>query len=145
MVSYSLFLIFGCHKETDQDKIKKVITGVQKAAEEKDVKKIMSSLSKAYKDPQGYDYETIKGLLLAYFFRHQKIHAYIPDLDVAAEGTSGKAVFQTVLTGGDKAGSVAGVLPEALGVYAFEVSLHKEDGDWKIISARWNRAAQNSP
>ncbi len=145
MVSFSLFPISGCHKETDQDKIKKVIAGIQKAAEEKDVRKIMSNLSKAYKDPQGYDYETIKGLLLAYFFRHQKIHAYIPDLDVAAEDASGKAVFQAVLTGGDKAGSGAGVLPEALGMYTFEVVLHKEDGDWKITSARWHRAAQNGP
>jgi hypothetical protein len=30
-------------------------------------------------------------------------------------------------------------LPESLGVYAFEVLLKKESGDWKVISAKWER------
>jgi hypothetical protein len=47
----TIFLIFviampvlGCHKETDQDKVKKVITDIQTAGDEKDVKKIMSNI-----------------------------------------------------------------------------------------------------
>ncbi len=136
-----LFVVPGCHKETDQDKVKKVITGVQKAAEEKDVKKIITSLSKAYRDSQGYDYDTIKGLLLGYFFRHQKVHVYIPDIVVSVEGAVGKAEFQAVLTGG-QIGSAADIVPEALGVYAFDVSLRKEENEWKVVSASWNRVGE---
>src|SRR5574341_472089 len=88
----------GCHKDTEQDKVRKVITSVQKAAEEKDVKKILASLSKTYRDPRGYDYDSIKGLLLGYFFRHQKVHVYIPDIVISVESASGKAEFQAVLT-----------------------------------------------
>ncbi len=131
----------GCHKETEQDKVKKVITSVQKAAEEKDVKKIIACISKTYRDPQGYDYDSIKGLLLGYFFRHQKVHVYIPDIVVSVEGASGKAEFEAVLTGG-QSGSAADILPESLGIYAFEVSLQKEENEWKVISARWNRAGE---
>jgi hypothetical protein len=47
----TIFLIFviaitviSCHKETDQDKVKKVITDIQTAGDEKDVKKIMSNI-----------------------------------------------------------------------------------------------------
>ncbi len=111
----------GCHKETEQDKVKKVITDIQKAAEEKNVKKIINNLSKTYLDPHGFNYDTIKGLLLGYFFQHPKISAYITDLEISVENTIAKAVFQAVLTGGSKTGSAADLIPESLGIYVFVV------------------------
>jgi hypothetical protein len=129
----------GCHKMTDQDKVKKVITDIQKAAEEKDVKKIINNLAKTYNDPQGYNYETIKGLLLGYFFQYPKISAYITNLEISIENTSAKAVFQTVLTSGNKTGSAADVIPQSLGVWDFDVSLKKESNDWKVTSAKWEQ------
>jgi hypothetical protein len=129
----------GCHKETEQDKVKKVITGIQKAAEEKNVKKIINNLSKTYLDPQGFNYDTIKGLLLGYFFQHPKISVYITDLDISVESTIAKAVFQAVLTGGSKTGSAADLIPESLGIYAFIVEMKKEPDGWKVTSATWER------
>jgi hypothetical protein len=131
----------GCHQETEQDKVKKIITGIQKAAEDKDIKKIVASLSKTYTDQQGYDHDTIKGLLMGYFFRHQRVHVYIPDIVILVEGVSANVELQAVLTG-NQAGSAAGILPESLGIYAFAVSLHKEDDEWKVISAHWNRVGE---
>ena len=145
MSSISLFLISGCHKETEQDKVRKVIATIQKAAEEKDIRKVVNSLSKTYNDPQGFTYDTIKGFLLGYFFKHQNIHVYITNLDVVADEGAGSAVFQAILSGGNKTGSAADILPEALGMYAFDVSFKKEDGEWKVSSAKWNRVAGNSP
>ena len=89
-----------CYKETERDKFKKVITAIQTAAEETDVKKIINSLAKTYNDPQGFNYETIKGLLLGYFLQYPKISAYINNLEISIEDTSAKAVFQTILTSG---------------------------------------------
>jgi len=139
-----LALTFACHKESEQDKIKKIITTVQKAAGEKDIKKILSSLSKTYSDPQGNNYETIKGLLIAYFYQYPKISVYIPNLDVSVEGASAKAEFQAVLTGAGTNASVPGILPDTLGVYAFEVLLKKEADDWKVVSAKWERVGDKS-
>ena len=132
----------GCHKETEQDKVKKVITAIQKAAEEKEVGKIISNLSKTYADPQGYTCETIKGQLIGYFFQHQKISAYITDLEISVENTFAKAVFQAVLTGGSKTGSATDVVPESLGVYAFVVELRQEPDGWKVTSATWVRVGE---
>ena len=96
----TVFLLFtmtittlGCHKETEQDKVKKVITDIQIAAEEKNVKKIISNLSKTYLDPQGFNYDTIKELLLGYFFQHPKISAYITDLEISVEKQLPKQCF----------------------------------------------------
>lgn len=129
----------GCHKETDQEKVKKVITNIQKAAEEKDVKKIVISLSKTYRDPQGFNYDTIKGLVISYFFQHPSISAYITNLEISVENSSAKAAFQAVLTGGSKTGSASDLIPESLGIYAFVVELKKEPDGWKITSATWVR------
>lgn len=138
IVSVSLL---GCHHETDQDRARKVITGSQKAAEEKDVKEVLSYLSKTYSDPQGNNYDGIKDLLLFYFFRHQKVSVFITDLDITLNDASAKATFQAVLSGRNKA-SADDVLPEALGVYSFDVSLKKESGEWKIVSAQWVRVGE---
>ncbi|HUL01486.1 MAG TPA: hypothetical protein VLX29_11640 [Nitrospirota bacterium] len=131
----------GCYKESEQDKVKKIIINLQKAAEEKDIKKIVNSISETYNDPQGNNYESIKGLVLAYFYQYPKISMYIPSLDISVEDASSKATFQAVLTSRGAAESSPAVLPESLGMYAFDVSLKKESGDWKVVSAKWERIA----
>jgi len=143
----TIFLIFvitmtmlGCHKESEQDKVKKVITNIQAAGEEKNIRKIMNNLSKTYSDPQGYNYEGIHGLLVGYFFRYPKISVYIDNLKISVENTEANAVFQTVLTSGEKTGSVTDVIPQSLGVWNFDVSLKKESGDWKVTKAKWEQA-----
>ena len=132
--------VFGCHKETDQDKVKKVIIDIQAAGEAKDVKKIMKNLSETYSDPQGFNYEGIKGLLIGYFFRYPKISVYINNLTISVENTSARAVFQTVLTSGEKTGSVTDVIPQSLGIWDFDVTLEKESNNWKVTSAQWEQA-----
>jgi hypothetical protein len=137
----AVILLFGCHKETEQDKIKKVITDIQSAVEGKDIKNILNNVSKTYNDPQGSDYETIRRLLLGYFFRYPKISVYINNLDISVEdNTSARAMFQAVLTSGKKTGSVSDIIPESLGMYYFDVSLTKESNEWKVTSATWTQA-----
>jgi hypothetical protein len=143
LVFVIIITVLGCHKQTEQDKVKKVITDIQAAAQEKDVKKIINNLSKTYNDPQGYNYETIKGLLIVYFLQYPKISAYITNLEISIENTSAKAVFQTVLTSGNKTGSAADVIPQSLGVWDFDVTLKKESNDWKVTSAKWEQAVND--
>ena len=130
----------GCHRETEQDKVNKVITEIQAAGEVKDLSKIMKNLSKNYSDPQGFNYEGIKGLMLGYFFRYPKISVYINNLTISVENSSARAEFQTVLTSGEKTGSVADVIPNSLGVWDFDVTLKKESNDWKVTSAKWEES-----
>jgi ketosteroid isomerase-like protein len=132
-----IIAVLGCHRETEQDKVKKVITDIQKAAEEKDVKKIMNNLSKTYSDPQGFNYETIKRPLLGYFLIYPKISVFINNLQISIENTSARAVFRTVLTSANKTGSPADLIPQSLGMYDFNVLLKKESDGWKVTSATW--------
>ncbi len=147
-ITAAALLIFlflpACHQDTDQDRVKKVVKEIQKAAGEKDVKTILGHLSKTYRDPQGYDYDGIKDLFLYYFFRHQKISVFIPSLDITVTGSSAKAVFQAVLSGGNQVESPGDLIPEAFGMYDFEVFFGKESGEWRVTSAAWKRAGVSS-
>lgn len=135
--------VIGCNKETEEDKVRKIITDIQKAAEEKDVKKIINNLDKTYNDFQGFNRETIKRLLLGYFLQHPKISVYISNLQISTENTSAKAIFQAILTSGNKTGSATDVVPKSLGIYRFDVSLNKESNDWKVTSAKWERVGND--
>ena len=135
-----IITVLGCHRETEQDKVKKVITDIQKAAEEKDTGEIMDHISKTYSDTQGLNHETIKKMLQGYFFIYPKISAYITNLDISVENTSARVMFHAVLTSANKSGSVTDIIPRSLGMYDFDVSLKKVSDDWKISSAAWTQS-----
>ncbi len=140
-----LLLLPACHKESEEDKVRKVITRVQQSAEDKKIMAVLSHVSKTYRDPQGNDYDGIKGLLAFYFFRHQKVSVFIPGTEVAVTGPTARAVFQAILTGRESGEPTMTGLPDALGAYNFEVLFKKEDGQWKVTSATWERAGEAIP
>lgn len=132
----------ACHRDTEEERVKKVISAVQTAAEEKNVKTIMSHVSKTYSDPQGFNYDEIRGLLTAYFLRHPKIAVYTDNLDISLEEPTARVAFRTLLTGGKKTGSITDMLPQSLGMYEFDVSLKKESNAWKVTSAQWTKVGE---
>ncbi len=144
MLMIPVILVCACSKDTEEDKVKKVVTSVQQAAEEKKIGAVLDHISKSYRDPQGNDYNGIKGLLAFYFFRHQKVSVYMPNIDIVVTGPTAKAMFQAILTGRGTGEATGGILPEALGAYNFEVLLSKEDGAWKVTSAKWERAGEGA-
>lgn len=141
-ILFNLLFFPGCHKQTEEDRVTKVITSVQEAAEEKKIMTILDQLSRSYRDPQGYDYDGIKGLLAFYFYRHQKVRVYIPSREVTVKGESANASFETVLTGAAPGESAGTVVPGSLGAYRFSVDLRNEEGRWKITSAKWERIGE---
>ncbi|MDA8098270.1 MAG: hypothetical protein M0042_01440 [Nitrospiraceae bacterium] len=136
------FIVFSadCSRTTEEDKVRKVITTVQKAAEEKRIAEVLEHVSRSYADPKGNDYNAIKGIVAYYFFQHQNISIAIPTIDVALTEKGATANFQAILSGGGTAGATTQpVLPDALGAYNFNVTLGKEEGKWKVLSATWER------
>jgi len=144
IILFLMPIMGGCSKETEEDRVKKVVTNVQQAAGEKKISAVLEHISKTYRDPQGNDYNGIKGLLAFYFFRHQKVSVYMPNIDIVVTGPTAKAIFQAILTGRGTGEAAGGILPEALGAYNFEVVLYKEDGQWKVTSAKWERAGEGA-
>jgi hypothetical protein len=139
-----LSIFAACTRETEEGKVKKVVISVQQAAEEKKISAVLDHISKSYRDPQGNDFNGVKGLLAFYFFRHHKVSVYMPNIDIMVTGPTAKAVFQVILTGRGTGEAAGSILPEALGAYNFEVLLAKEDGAWNVTSAKWERAGEGA-
>ncbi len=105
LLAVAAMLAPGCSRETEEDKVKKVITDAQAAAEEKEIRKVVNALADTYSDPRGFNREGIRRVLLGYFLGYPKITVYINYLRVSVDGASARASFQTVLTSGKKTGS----------------------------------------
>ncbi len=133
----------GCHKDTDQEKIAKMLHLIQAEAEDKNAGALLKHVSKNYRDPRGNDYEAVKGLLLFYFFRHQRISIITTGLEIEIQGASARARFEAILSG--RSGSNGAILPEALDAYRFAVSLTNEGGEWEVTSAQWSQFGADSP
>jgi hypothetical protein len=135
--------IAACSRETEEDKVRKVITSVQKAVGEKKVTAILEHVSRAYRDPQGNDYDGIKGIFAFYFLRHRAVSVSIPAIDITVTNDMARAVFQAIVTGKDGGDAAnATILPDALGVYQFNVVLRKEGEAWQALSATWDRLGE---
>lgn len=132
----------ACRAATEQDKVREVIAGIQQAAEEKQIGAVLDSLSRSYRDGAGRDYHAIKSLLAFYVYRHRKIAVFIPAIDVEVDGAAARARFQAILTGRQDAASGGTLMPEALGVYDFDVRFTKERGEWKAVDAAWKRVEE---
>ncbi len=135
VVVLSALALIACTTKTDDDRVRAVINDVQKAAEDRDVKEALSHVDTNYRDPAGNDYQAVKGMMLYYFFRHQKLSIIVSNLEIVVDGTSASARFEAILSG--RTGSAGDILPDALSAYRFDVSFRNDRGDWKIISARW--------
>ena len=130
----------GCSRETEEDKVKNVVTVIQKAAEEKNLKKIVEVLAKTYRDPQEYDYSTIRTMLAGYFLKYPRISVYMMNIEVHVENKSAKALFQVILRGRNVQELDPPLGSGELGVYDFEVKFEKMEDEWKVVSAQWVRS-----
>jgi hypothetical protein len=114
------------------------VHAIQKGVQDKELKAVLSHLSEKYRDQQGHDRESVKGLLLYYFLQHRHISVLLTNIDISIDGSSAVARFQAILTG--RTGTGAGtVLPEAMNAFRFEVSFARESDVWKVTSAKWER------
>lgn len=144
----AVLLVFwsgSCRRLTEEDRIRKVVSDIEDAAKKKDIKAVLGHISRSYKDSQGRIYEDIKGLLVMYFFRHERVSVYVTDLDVRVLEDTADVSFDAVLSGAKDVQTSGDILPESIGVYAFKVIFVMDGGEWKVTSAAWERCGLRAP
>jgi hypothetical protein len=130
----------ACRMDSDEDRIRQLLSDIQAAGEKKDIRAFMNPISKDYHDPQGFNYEGIRALVFGYFLRWGKISVYISHSNISVDDGTAKARLQTVLTGGEKTGGLSGIIPQSLGMWDFDITLQKETQGWRVTSAVWKEA-----
>ena len=132
-----LFLLVACREE--KDPIARVIEEIADAAEQRDAGAVLAHLAPNYSDANG-GFREVDVALRRYFFAYKSIDITIQQLETTHTTSTGHANFRVLFIGSPKSlGGMDQFLPSTAS-YLFDVSLVKEGGAWKIITAQWREA-----
>ncbi|MBL8910083.1 MAG: hypothetical protein JNM17_05180 [Archangium sp.] len=131
-VAGAVYFLWPQEKLSPEDQIRRLVAKTVKAAEARDPAEVVEALDDKFRGPAGTGKDQVKGLLLQQFFGAASIVVMNPTLEVTVVSpTSGqfKGTFVFARNGA------------SLDASKYEISgdLEKIDGEWKIISASWNR------
>ncbi len=134
-----LLAVAGCgHRSTPEEQVRAVVAAAEQAAEARDGRALSSLVADDYHDGQGRSADDVRRLLRATLFAHQSIHLLVRIDDVSFQGTDLARVRASVaMLGREASGEAAWAL--AADVYEINVSLAREDGDWRAVRASWRR------
>jgi hypothetical protein len=111
---------------------------VELAAEARDVGDVMKNISDHYSDASGMTQEDAARYLRGYFIANQSIHLLTRIEQVEFPATDeARANVLVGMVGREAAASSRWDL--AADLYEFDVTLRREDGDWKVTYARWQQ------
>ncbi len=134
------FLLWACSKgESEEDRIREIVQDVAESARVKDLKGIMKHVSRDYNDESGNDYKGLKGMIFYQFFRTEKVGVFVRGVEVEVQGEKALVDAKLFLVRGREIEKVEDIIPEEASGYRFSVVFRKEDGEWKALSANWDR------
>lgn len=128
-------LLSTCSEIDDKQQILALLADMEKSLEERDLDGFMEPL-----DPQlqvqgiGGPRE-LRARIAFYLMRHRQIGIHVISKTVTLEKDlqRGNLHFGAVVAGAD------GNIPERADMLDIDADLHKQDGDWRVISVRWER------
>jgi len=129
----------GCGDDVSpEQQVRDVIGAIEVAAEQRSVSDLMQHVAKNYRDGDGNGHDGAQRYVRGYFVANQSIHLLTRVEEV--QFLSSEEARANVLVGmvGREA-AASGAWDLAADLYEFEVALLKEDDEWKVTYARWNR------
>ena len=119
-----------------EEQVRAVIAAAEKGAEARDVSAVMDLVSDDYNDPRGQNKQDISDLLRGYFLINQTVHLLVrvEKIEFPADELANARVVVGML--GRQAQEDWSFAAE---VHTFQVRLMREDGDWHLVRADWDR------
>ncbi|MCW8854810.1 MAG: hypothetical protein OQK76_00270 [Gammaproteobacteria bacterium] len=142
---FTLFYLTGCSDKpgSAEQQIRQFITLGEQSAEQRKMSVLKELVSDNYRDERNLDRKGILRLAQAYFMGHQNIHLFthIKDIHITKPDQAHVTVFAAMT--GTAVDSMDAFISLRARLYLFELSLSKEDDEWKLNQARWRRAQIN--
>ena len=131
----SMLGLVSCKKDTDEQKIYKILDAGVAALEAGEVKTAMEYVAEDFADESGVDKQGIRGILAGQVLRGQRITIMRRDEKVTVDGATATATVDVALFQGDRT-KMKGVLPERSGTYRFTITFRKDGDEWLITKAK---------
>ncbi|MCP3668498.1 MAG: hypothetical protein GY696_39450 [Gammaproteobacteria bacterium] len=139
-----LLLVTGCSgdPETPEARIRAMIAAGESAVEERSLGEIKALISPDYKDANHLDRRGVVRILAGYFLRNKSIHL-LTQIDAVELPTPETArVRLYVAMAGQPVAGLQGLSNIRADLHRFDLDLKQEEGEWRVISGQWQRAAK---
>ena len=109
------------------------------AVESRDALTVRDLIADDYADSQARDKRSLSGLAAGYFLRHKNIHLFKQIDDIQFPENDRAQVRMRVAMLGSPLKNAEALLDVRADIYQFDLSLAREDGDWLLKKASWQR------
>jgi hypothetical protein len=139
-LAFTALLGTGCGADDPEAEVRAVLAAAEAAAEVRDAGFFRDFIGSGYRDARGNDREQLLNLLRGYFIAHQKIEivSRFDEVRLNAVDAADAVVHAALVvqrTGESALGGIGGDF------YRFEIELINDGGEWRMIGAKWERAA----
>jgi hypothetical protein len=124
-------LAAGCRHEPPEQALRKTIDSMVAAAEAHETDKLFEPIAEDFTGSEGMDRTEFRRYVTLMSLRQKSVGVSLGPLDVKMFDDRATVSFAAALTGGP------GWLPDQAQVYDVDTGWRLEDGDWKLISAKW--------
>lgn len=131
----------GGDELSPEARVKEIVAKAEEAAEARDLGAVKKLVSEAYSDEGGNDRRALLGIVQYYFLRFEALHLLVR-IDSIAFPRPGRArVTAIAAMAGEPIPTAESLGSLRADVYRFDVDLIEEDGQYRLATARWQRAA----
>jgi hypothetical protein len=123
-----------------EDRVRALIDAMEQSVEAGSVREAIGFLHADYKDPRHTGRQAAGRTLFGLTQRHRDIHLFTltKTVELTPQKDSATAVVFVAMTG-IPVESVEALISIKADLYRFELVLVEEDGEWRILSSRWQR------
>ncbi|MGD8827852.1 MAG: nuclear transport factor 2 family protein [Gammaproteobacteria bacterium] len=135
-------LLSACSKPPPAETaIRQVVTTTEAAVEQRNIEHVADVLADDFTAAGDRDRKASLRLLQVYFMGHQDIHLFTRIVRVELAGDSRARAEVLVAMSGEPVHAAGELKHTRASIYRFHIGLTRDDGEWKILSARWEPAA----
>lgn len=129
-----LGLAAGCRREPPEEALRAQIASLEQAIEARDADALAEGLAEDFAGPDGMDRDRLRRTAALAWLRNREVGVALGPVEVELIGDRATASFTAATRGGE------GLLPDRAQVYRVETGWRLDDGEWRLISARWEPA-----
>lgn len=121
----------GCRKEPPEQALRNTIAAMETAAEAHDNDALFEPIAEDFAGSEGMDRQAFRRYVTFTGMRSKSIGVQLGPLEVKLYDQRATVSFTAALSGGE------GLLPSRVQVYDVDTGWRLDDGEWKLISAKW--------
>jgi hypothetical protein len=127
-------------RDSPEAQVRALLAQGEAAAEKKEASVLRRMISEKYSDSQGQDKKIVESILRYYFLRHESIHLFTRIQQITIPQTDAAQATVMVAMAGQPIADAKDFERLNADLHRFEITLAKENGEWKVTRAEWRRA-----